>query len=177
MARRCWRQRARTCWIKERGKLTVKTALACRHRPQHQIVLCLEMVTISLATRHTLALHQSRQDGVGGLLLLQHPDRHIDSLCLCYQRGSGHYDVRLLCYMSYCQRFSFCFLCGLCSGITRENPNLSFVYVALHRYKPHKTEPFLSSSRYKGVTGALRVVTNGPGRKGNGRSMMIRGGL
>ena len=36
----------------------------------------------------------------------------------------------------------------------------------LHRYKPHKTEGFLSSSRNKGVTGTLRAVTNGPGGKG-----------
>src|SRR2546428_6230690 len=118
-----------------------------RHGPQHQIALCLEKITISLAAGQALELDQGRQDGLGGLLLLQHPDRHIDSLRLDYRRGSGHYDVRLLCYMAYSQQFAFGFACALCSAITLEKPKLSFVYVALQRDKAIGTGVFRSPSR------------------------------
>jgi len=91
------------------GQIDRENRFGFRHGSQLLVALGLEEVPVGLAAGDALALHQSRQHGAGGLVSLQHPNRHIDSFGLGCQRGSGHCALYLMYYMSYVNTFLYRF--------------------------------------------------------------------
>src|SRR5436309_11954188 len=83
------------------GQIDCEDSSRLRYRSESKIALGLQQIAICLSARDPAPTDESRQNG--RLLLLQHPNRHIDSLCLRCQRGSGHSDVYLIYYMTLSQ--------------------------------------------------------------------------
>ena len=82
------------------GQIDCQDSSRLRYRSQLKIALGLQQIAICLPARDPAPTDESRQNGFGRLLSLQHPNRHIDSLRLRCQRSSGHSDVYLTYYMT-----------------------------------------------------------------------------